>query len=427
MSIIETHFALSITNLIAVLLGLLDFPDGLGSARLLSFRRPQSLSALDVVIWRPDAIADLYDPSARPVGQVPLGWLQAQQLVIDTRAWREEFRTFLARGGSLVVIAPAFETLPLHTAQDIVAYDPLEALPEKLRVTREPIEPMAVVCRHGEPFRSLFASILDLLLARSRLSQADSQPIAGSADQVCGLYRFVHPGRLLVLPAVVSEPDHAGARRLIDAIAATVHGLRRSAAQHGSAARHLSPPTAQEIRLVNELESVTAQRQLLEQTELDMRTRLGRLREWAALLMEGDGNHLAVAAAALQSLGGHILSEFDREDSAVIEARDGAFLLMLAHPGERASDCRLRLGPIVRTRCEETRRALQPIVLRPGDTPASWDDPVLESDAGDVAVWHFLRGRDLYEACADGNTWTDLSPLLASSAGKPSGQRRSAA
>ncbi len=410
-----------------MLLGLLDFPDEHGSARSLSFRRPQSLSALDVVIWRPDAIADLYDPSARPVGQVPLGWLQAQQLVIDTRAWREEFRTFLARGGSLVVIAPSFETLPLHTAQDIVAYDPLEALPENVRVKRAPIAPMAVVCHQGEPFRSLFASISDLLLARSRLSQADSQPIAGSAGQACGLYRFVHPGRLLVLPAVVSGPDHAGARRLIDAIAATVQGLRRSAAQHGSAARQLSPPTAQEIRLVDALESVTAQRQLLEQTEFEMRTRLGRLREWSALLMEGDGDHLAVAAAALQSLGAHILSEFDREDSVLIEALDRTFLLMLAQPGERASDCCLRLGPFLRTRCEETRRALQPLVLLPGDTRAAADDAAPESDVGHGAVWHFLRGRDLYEACADDNTGADLSPLLASSAGKRSGQRRSAA
>ena len=100
---------------------------------------------------------------------------------------------------------------------------------------------------------------------------------------------------------------------------------------------------------------------------------------------------------------------------------------MLAHPGERASDCRLRLGPLVRTRCEETRRALQPVVLRPGDTRAAADDAAPESDVGDGAVWHFLPGRDLYEACADGNTGVDLSRLLASSAGRRSGQPRSAA
>lgn len=407
--------------------GLLDFPDGRGNARSLSFRRPESLAALDVVVWRPDAIADLYDLPTRPRGTAPLEWLQAQQLVIDTRAWREEFRTFLARGGSLVVIAPAFETLPLHTPQDVVAYDPLEALPENVRVKREPIAPMAVKCHHGEPFRSLFASISDLLLARSCLSQADSQAIAGCAEQVCGLYRFVHPGRLMVLPAVVSAPDQVGAQRLIDAIAATVHGLRRSTAVQGSAARHLLPPTAQEIRLVYELQTVTAQRQLLEQNEFDMRARLGRLREWAALLIEGDDEHLTVAAAALQSLGGRILNEFDREDSVVIEALDGAFLLMLAHPGERASDCRLRLDPFVRARCEETGRVLQPLVLQPGDAHPVWDDPMGESHAGHGTVWHFLRGRDLYQACADGHTGSELSRLLASSAGKPSGQRRSAA
>jgi hypothetical protein len=379
-----------------VLFGLLDFPHAQCSAQSLTFRRPQSLAALDGVIWRSDAIADLYGPSPGPRGTTPLGWQQAQELVIHTRAWREEFRAFLARGGSLVVIAPAFHTLPLHTPQDIVAYDPLEALPEHVRVKREPIAPMAVECCHGEPFRSLFASISDLLLARSRLSQAESQAIAGPADQVCGLYRFVHPGRLMVLPAVGEWPDPASAHRLIEAIAATVHGLRRSAAQRGSAARHLLPPTAPEIRLADELESVTAHRQRLEQTEFDLRNRLGGLRERRSLLVDDDDEHLAVAADALQSLGGRILHEFDREDSVVLEALGGTFLLLLARPGERASDCRRRLEPTVRTRCEETGRVLQPVVIRPGADGAGWDDRDTH--------WLFLRGRDLYEACADATT-----------------------
>ena len=394
-----------------MLLGLIDFPGGGAAARALSFRRPESLAALDVVLWRPDAIADLYGAVTQPGGLMPLELLQAQELVIHTRAWREEFRAFLSRGGSLVVLAPATETLPLHTPQDIVAYDPLEALPEKVRVQREPMAASAVACGYGEPFRSLFAATADLFLAQSSLAQADSQAIAAVAERVCALYRFLHPGRLMVLPALAAEPDPVAAQRLIEAISATVQGLRRSAAQQGSAASALLPPTAREIALARELESVTAQRLHLEQTEFELRTRLGWLRELSTLLIEGDGEHLAVAAAALQSIGGSLLHEFDRADSVVIEAAGSSLLLMLAHPGESASDCRLRLDAFVRARCRETGRALQPVVLGLGEGHAGFDAPGPAPDASGATRWRFLRGHDLYAACADGGTGS-LSRLL---------------
>lgn len=394
-----------------MLLGLLDFPDAHGNARSLSFRRPESLASLDVLIWRPDAIADLYDPSSAAQGRAPLGWLQAQQLVVDTRAWREEFRSFLARGGSLVVLAPAFGTLPLHTPQDIVAYDPLEALPENVRVKREPLDAAAVACPYGEPFRSLFASISDLLLARSSLSQADSQPIAASGGQVCGLYRFVHPGRLMVLPALATAPDREAARRLIEAVAHTVHGLRRSAAQHGSAARDLLAPTAEETRLAQELESVAAQRRQLEQVEFDLRARLAWLRELASLCGEGGDEPLSVAAAALRSLGGRILHEFDRPESAIVEALDASWLLMLAEPGEGADHCRERLAPWVQARCQETGRALQPVVLGLGEGHDGFDAPGQVLGTRGAPGWRFLLGRQLYAACAQAKT-DALSRLL---------------
>ena len=50
----------------------------------------------------------------------------------------------------------------------------------------------------------------------------------------------------------------------------------------------------------------------------------------------------------------------------------------------------------MRTRCEETGRVLQPVVIRPGADGAGWDDRDTH--------WLFLRGRDLYEACADATT-----------------------
>ncbi|VTU27573.1 hypothetical protein H4CHR_02026 [Variovorax sp. PBS-H4] len=288
--------------------GLLDLPLPSSFATDFSFAAPLPLDGIDLLIWNSAAIADAYPRESIRDGVALLSVIASQQLVRDTRAWRRELREFMARGGTLVVLSPGAARLSLHTVQDVVGYDLLEALPDASAASWTPCEPTPVHCPFGEPFKSFFEQLGDRFIAGATLGAAnDAQPIAtaGASSLACGIYRYRHPGRLLMLPSLAANASQEAARDVVEATIALVARLRLEG--RGATRYRWDEPLQMpgEPALRSRLVALAAQRRALEEEEAQLASRLDSLM-FLALLQCGDATGVIDAAAlVLHAMGGY--------------------------------------------------------------------------------------------------------------------------
>ncbi len=288
-------------------IALLDFPAGHAAARRLSFSAPQELDGIDLLVWHPDAQRTLYRRASD--GTLAVG--DSQRLVQHTRAWRDALRAFLARGGTLVVVTPEPSPLRLHTVQDIVAHDLLDAVPMAEGLQRAPCAPQPVACGFGEPFRSFFATFGAHFRASTSLQLPDAQPAATAAvtGQPCALYRYRHPGRLLLLPGLAA-PSTGGQEAphgiLLQGIVDMVGRLRREARTPFTYPWPEQPPLPGEAALRALYDSTVQERQRLQARETELAARLQQL-DFLRLLLCGDAVGVVDAAAhVLHALGAYV-------------------------------------------------------------------------------------------------------------------------
>ncbi len=200
-------------------------------ARHATFGDAGAVAAADVAIWRADALLERYRAEPGTAGPVALAPLDAQALVAHSRAMRDAFRALVGRGGTLVVLLPAARVLGLHTLQEIVDFEPLEALPGPAVRIVPLVGPAARIhCDAGEPFAAFFAEAGGWLRAQTAIVAGTGRPIAtdgvGGADrQVVASFEYRHPGRILLLPSSAAALDDPGRERLIDAIGRLVRRL----------------------------------------------------------------------------------------------------------------------------------------------------------------------------------------------------------
>lgn len=287
--------------------GLLDLPLVFASATNFSFPTPLPLDGVDLLIWNPAAIATAYQPENTRDGLTLLSVVASQQLVRDTLAWRRELREFMASGGTLVVLSPGAARLALHTVQDVVGYDLLEALPDASAASLTACDPTPVHCPFGEPFKSFFAQLGDRFIASATFGNtANAQLIAtaGASSLACGIYRYRHPGRLLVLPSL-SGTGQGAMRDVVTAIIDLVARLRlegRGATRY----RWNAPPQMPgEPALRSRLRELAAQRRSLDEEEAALASRLDSLM-FLSQLQCGDATGVIDAAAlVLHAMGGY--------------------------------------------------------------------------------------------------------------------------
>lgn len=202
----------------------LDFAVAHPGARQLDTARPETLLGATMVVW--DAGARAGCGGAQPT----LDLAASEAALRESRHWRAEFAAALAQGAAICTLVPGGAAYGVHTLQEIVDFDVLEALPggAPSRTNLEP--PQRVRCVTGEPFGTFFAATGDVLHAEAALEAAPGRVICVAADdgRAAGAYDYRHPGHLLLLPAVRRDATPADRLRLFHALDGLVRRLRRS-------------------------------------------------------------------------------------------------------------------------------------------------------------------------------------------------------
>jgi hypothetical protein len=378
-------------------LALLDLPTSLDRALPLSFSRPCSLDPVDVLIWQPAAIDGVYAVEGLHLGRPVLGVADSQRLVKDSRFWRDALRAFIGRGGTLVMLAPGRATLGIHTVQDVVGYDLIEALPEHTGLGRKARAPAAVACTAGEPFRSFFDAAGARFVACAEFDAANAQAIAhvAGAAAVCALYQYRHPGRLLVLPSLAPGLPTAAVDDIAGSIADVVARLRFEGPI-------LSPQSAKaafempgEAALRRQLADVAARQRAL-QAEHDLLAH--RLSDLAFLrqLHGGDAaGALEACALVLHALGAYTQQGAPGTHTLMFEIDGRTGVLVAIDDAQRALGD--GLAEHVRSRAQawsaELNSAIVPLAIHVGGDQGSGPQRLPQPMPG-----FFVTGRDLQQA-----------------------------
>lgn len=315
-------------------IALLDVPPVLPGAMALSFARPASLDAADLLIWRPAAIAEIYVTEGVHEGRPVLGVRDSQDAFRHTRFWRAEFQQFLGRGGTLVLFAPPFARLGLHTVQDIVDYDALEALPDHLALGHTECAPSSVDCQAGRPFAEFFAMFGPHFQARAEFRPRQAQAVATleGSERVCALYQYRHPGRILVLPSLTATAEASVPgllAQIVRALQDMSARLRFDARVGTTYAWRVPAPWPRELALQQELSDLAARRRALQQREATLIRELADL-AFLGQLQRGDATGAMEAAAQVfHALGADVQHGKGRGHSLLVE-RDGASFALVA-------------------------------------------------------------------------------------------------
>ncbi len=201
-------------------LATLDIPFEGGQAVNLDFLQPSSLEDFDTVVWDPagflDKLGDRLESTVPPVLSAPA----SGEILRISRYWRAQFQQLLQRDGSLVVLARDQSGLGVHTLQEVVQYQLLELLPAGIlaELNIEPMMKAALCVRSGEPFRSFFETVDDLLEPQARLARYPGIPVLHSdRGDVLACYASLVPGRFLMMapPSVATSTTPELANRFI--------------------------------------------------------------------------------------------------------------------------------------------------------------------------------------------------------------------
>lgn len=365
------------------------------AARRLTFDRPDPLVAEDLVVWDADPLAGHY-AQAEPLAPwtTVLAATGSNRLVRDTRLWAEAFEGLVARGGTLVVFAPREARIGLHTLQEVVDHDFADAL--------RAICPMTTQARSGpassgsdlrsvtgEPFASFFAAhAADFSLRQHFEASAALTLAVDPAGDCCALYRAVHPGRVLVLPALDdgARADPARAAALVDGVVALVDRLRHHAL--GSTMRMGADASSPEQRALRDaLEAIDAEQRVLAERRTRLRAELDALVVLEQLLVGDRAAAIHAASLVLHRLGAYVQQGVDA-GALMFEAGSGIGLLIAIDASDALDDPRA-LAPDLHEVASGWARPFggEPVVRYLAIGGATHGDPRVVSGAAFLAAY----------------------------------------
>jgi hypothetical protein len=312
----------------------LGYDPGVPGIETVAFGSAHRLGHYDALIWSPaglvDEYRDLYTRPAEEEAGPLLSLASSTRLLSDSRRRRAEFESLMDRGGVLVVCPWAGPHPRIHAIEDIMAFDPEETLPRRLRSGMVNVDARErAEFRGGQPFRAFAEAAGTSLPVRCALESFPGIPLYFGArtGAVLGGYLYHHPGHLLVLPR--PRREEPGAFRSWHR---ALMGLMR-ALEQGSPVLDL-PEWSQAFDVPGEAEIRRALRELLlerdrvEREIEDVRVALGDVERRKALFA-GEGQALVVAAAhAFERSGALVLPELLGPGSLVLEHR-GRFAVVL--------------------------------------------------------------------------------------------------
>lgn len=382
-------------------IALIDFPNGpTDLARSLSFAQPAPLDDFDLVIWRPAGIAEVYSTETVFEGKPVLEVHDSQRVFSHTRFWRTEFEEFLSRGGTLVMLAPGFTTMGLHTVQDIVPFDVIEALPGYRDLRHEARNPATVQCEAGEPFRQFFEEFGAQFVACATLAPTTAQAIASVAgsNDVCAVYEYRHPGRILVLPELRKTGSHADAAAVVDALDGLSARLRLDARVSGSVGAR-PVVTDRERTLRAQLAETSRQRRTLQEKEASLLKEISDIAFFGQLT---HGDRVGVINAALQvlhALGAYVQYGVGSSDTLMFEHASHVYVLILLEETDIESIEHLHMTLEGRSLpwAKELNRDVTPVAFAAG-APAERIMQKIAREAAEYSGTPWLTGAALQRA-----------------------------
>lgn len=319
----------------------LGYDPGFPGIEAVAFGSAYPLGRYDALIWSPAGLADEYrDLYTRP-GKEDAGPLlslaASTRLLSDSRRRRAELEGLVARGGVLVVIPWAGPGIRIHAIEDIMAFDPEDILPRRLRAGMVAVDGCErTEFRGGQPFRAFADAAGTSLPVRCALESFAGVPLffGVRSGAVLGGYLYRHPGHLLLLPRPLLE-EHDASQRWHRALLPLMDALeqRGPVLELPDWSRDFALPGEAEARL--RLRELLSERERLERETEEVRKTLGDLERQKALFA-GEGHALAAAAAhAFERSGALVLPELLGPGSLVLDYR-GHFAVVLV--ADRASE-----------------------------------------------------------------------------------------
>ena len=312
----------------------LGYDPGFPGIEAVDFGAADPLDSYDALIWSPagliDEYADLYTRPGNEEAGPLLSLAASTRLLSDSRRRRAEFECLIERGGVLVV-NPCASTHPrIHAIEDIIAFDPEETLPRRLRSGMVAVEGSdRVEFRGGQPFRSFADAAGTSLTVRTALESFPGVPLFFGArtGAVLGGYLYRHPGHVLFLPRPRPE-EHDASRRWHRALLPLMEALEQGSPilDLPEWSREFAVPGEAEARLT--LRDLLSERERLEREIEGARETLGDVDRRKALFA-GEGQALVAAAAhAFERAGALVLPELFGPGNLVLEYR-GRFAVVL--------------------------------------------------------------------------------------------------
>lgn len=320
-----------IFKILLMKLASLDIPLASTQVENLSFLSPGSLENYDAVLWSPRGfLPNLGDRIERRDPNV-LSATASDELLRISRYWRREFDRLLKRDGTLVVLAEPSSNVGIHTLQEVMSYGSLEPLSETLHAQFSPLLASggpASFTHSGEPFRSLFEEIAQLMQPEVRLENWPGIPVLFDGEtNPLSAYVSVVPGRVLWLPilngAALQQADNAD--RL-------THALSRCLDRLGFMAGISYAPwlsgyvTQQEGRSLQERQQLLRQRAALDDAIERCDSVIGEI-EFYKQVVGGGGRGARLAVAESFRRNGYVVQHDWLNEQVLIVEDDGHWVV----------------------------------------------------------------------------------------------------
>ena len=314
-------------------LAALDFPVRHPGVACLAFDQPATLAGATVVLWDPAGAAARFADAIETRGERPtLAVAGSEALLAQARQWRKALADALGDGAVVAAFVPAQGGFGVHTLQEVVDYDLLEAWPGGAPRRTALHNPLPVRCITGEPFRSFFAAVGPLLQCAATLDGAPGRTIsvAGDGASTSGQYDYRHPGHLLLLPAPRGDLTGDERTRIVVALLDLARRLRRSGRLGPLASWAAAWPLPGEATLRKQAAALAAQHREIADALERTRGELDTL-DLVKQLVAGDAAGVGRAAAhVVHALGGYAQPGMDDDATVAFEHRGVFGVITLA-------------------------------------------------------------------------------------------------
>lgn len=308
------------------------------------FGHADTLSHCDTLIWRPAETFATLGAALEGKHSTIINPAASERLLASSRHWRQQFRTLLNSGGTLVILLGTPHATRIHTLQEVMDYrwdEPLSPLhiPSAELTSPNALDPSSA----GEPFRSFFEETVGLFMPQVELIQAPGTHVLRTVQKAAlATYLSQPPGRILVLPEIdpKSLSSQRDTTRLIRALEHCISQLDR-----GSGIRLsgwlFECPSLSKRELSEQRSTRVQQRQKLDEQISNLEQAIAE-QNFLCQIIGGEGpGVIAATVETFRRKGTFVHNDWLRSDLFIAETEDYNLMVKIGLTGESYDDAML--------------------------------------------------------------------------------------